>query len=55
MTTYVRLQKNANVANVRNKLAHYKSHAENKWDREQVKNWKINLLTASEVHLRCPS
>ena len=42
-----------NVANVRNKLAHYKSHAENKWDREQVKNWKINLLTASEVHLRC--
>ena len=50
MTTYVRLQKNANVANVRNKLAHYKSHAENKWDREQVKNWKINLLTASEVH-----
>ena len=53
MTTYVRLQKNANVANVRNKLAHYKSHAENKWDREQVKNWKINLLTASEVHLRC--
>ena len=42
MTTYVRLQKNANVANVRNK-----------WDREQVKNWKINLLTASEVHLRC--
>ena len=37
MTTYVRLQ----------------SHAENKWDREQVKNWKINLLTASEVHLRC--
>ena len=53
MTTYVRLQKNANVANVRNKLAHYKSHAEDTWDREQVKNWKINLLTASEVHLRC--
>ena len=46
MTTYVRLQKNANVA-------HYKSHAEDTWDREQVKNWKINLLTASEVHLRC--
>ena len=53
MTTYVRLQKNANVANVRNKLAHYKSHAEDTWNREQVKNWKINLLTASEVHLRC--
>ena len=53
MTTYVRLQKHANVANVRNKLAHYKSHAEDTWDREQVKNWKINLLTASEVHLRC--
>ena len=34
-------------------LAHYKSHAEDTWDREQVKNWKINLLTASEVHLRC--
>ncbi len=53
MTTYVRLQKSANVAKVRNKLAHYKSHAEDKWDREQVKDWKINLLTASEVHLRC--
>ena len=53
MTTYVRLQKNTNMTNVRNKLTLYKSHAEDKWDREQVKNWKINLLTASEVHLRC--
>ena len=52
MTTYVRLQE-CDVANVRNKLAHYKeSHAEDTWDREQV-NWKINLPIASEVHLRC--
>ena len=53
MSSYVRLQKNTNMTNVRNKLTLYKSHAEDKWDREQVKNWKINLLTASEVHLRC--
>lgn len=53
MTTYVRIQENANITSVRNKLAHYKSHAEDRWNPEQVKNWKINLLTASEVHLRC--
>lgn len=53
MTTYVRLQKHADVANVRNKLANYKNHAEDPWNRESVKDWKINLLTASEVHLRC--
>lgn len=53
MTTYVRLQENARVANVRNKLAGYRSHAEDRRNREEVKNWRIHLLTASEVHLQC--
>ena len=45
MTTYVRLQKNASITQVHTKLARYKSRAD--------KKWKIHLLTAPEVHLRC--
>lgn len=45
MTTYVRLQKNASVTQAHTKLAHYKSRTD--------KKWKIHLLTAPEVHLRC--
>lgn len=53
MTTYVRIQKKANLANIRAKLMHYKSHADDKGSHELVENWNIHLLTASEVHLRC--
>lgn len=47
MTTYIRLQKNVSITQVHTKLARYKSHAD--------KKWKIHLLTAPEVHLRCHS
>lgn len=52
-TTYVRLQREADVNKVKAKLATYKSHADNPWGDLQVDKWKINLRTPSEVHLYC--
>ena len=53
MKTYVRLQKSADVSAVRIKLAGYKSLATNRYRNNELENWKIHLLSASEVHLNC--
>lgn len=53
MTTYVRLQKTASVSAVRTKLAGYKSLATNRFRNNERENWKIHLLSASDVHLNC--
>lgn len=50
-TTYVRLSANADVDKVKEKLAVYKSHAEDPWGTEHIDKWKINLRTLPEVHL----
>lgn len=52
-TTYVRLLKGANVSKIKEKLATYKSHAEDPWGTENIDQWKINLRTLPEVHLYC--
>lgn len=52
-TTYIRLVKGADVGKVKEKLAAYKSHAEDPWGTEHVDQWKINLRTLPEVHLYC--
>lgn len=49
--TYVRLSENADVDKVKEKLAVYKSHAEDPWGMEHIDQWKINLRTLPEVHL----
>lgn len=51
--TYIRLRPNANADRVKEKLATYKSHADDPWGDEHVESWKINLRTPSEVHLLC--
>lgn len=52
-TTYVRLRPHVNIDRVKEKLAGYKSHADDPWKSEHVDEWKINLRTPSEVHLTC--
>lgn len=51
--TYVRLHQGSDVKKVKEKLAAYKSHADDPWGAEHVDQWKINLRSPSEVHLYC--
>lgn len=52
-TTYIRLRSGIEATKVKEKLAGYKSHADDPYQTEHVENWKINLRTPSEVHLYC--
>lgn len=52
-TTYVRLQKGTDLKRIKEKLANYKSHADDPFRDNQVDKWKINLRTPAEVHLFC--
>lgn len=51
--TYIRLHQNSNVQKVKEKLAAYKSHADDPYGTDHVDQWKINLRTLPEVHLYC--
>lgn len=51
--TYVRLHRDCNIKKVKEKLAAYKSHADDPYGTEHVDQWKINLRTLAEVHLFC--
>lgn len=51
--TYVRLYPGSNVRKVKEKLALYKSHADDPHGANHVDKWKINLRTPAEVHLYC--
>lgn len=51
--TYIRLMKGTNTNRVKEKLATYKSHADDPWGTEHIERWKINLRTLPEVHLYC--
>lgn len=53
LKTYVRLRKGTDVAHVRAKLADYRSRAGNLEEGRPENSWKINLRSASEVHLTC--
>lgn len=53
LKTYVRLQEGTDVEKVRTKLAAYKSRAGNLEEGRPENNWKVNLRSASEVHLTC--
>lgn len=45
--------KGTNTDIVKEKLAAYKSHADDPWGIEHIDRWKINLRTLPEVHLYC--
>lgn len=53
LPTYVRLQKEHDPALTRQKLARYKSRADDPWGDLHPETWKIHLRTPSEVHLTC--
>lgn len=51
--TYVHLLPGTDVNKVKEKLATYKSHADDPWGIYHIDQWKINLRPPSEVHLYC--